>query len=237
MAKNLPDSVRHAAGVWAYRARAEAQASARFAQIARDLEAVSAPEPLVSLARQARDEEAHHVELCLAMVEALGGSITRPKIPHIASGLPGLNLGQSLLLQVVGMCCINETVSAAILGEMLKNATHPLAHRTIQTILRDEIGHARLGWGYLAWSSKKHDVTVLGSLLPGLLRNAVEDELFESSLLVDPAESAQGMGVVPQASRFALFEAAMEDLAFPGFERFGISTEAARAWLAQQTSG
>jgi hypothetical protein len=234
MAKNLPDSVRHAAGVWAYRARAEAQASGRFAQIARDLKTTGAPEALVSLAKEAQGEESHHVELCLGMVKELGGTIPRPEIPHVPSGLPGLNLGQSLLLQVVGMCCINETVSAAVLGEMLKNATHPLAHRTIQTILKDEVGHARLGWGYLAWSAQKEDVSGLEPLLPGLLQNAVEDELFESSMLVDPAESALGLGAVPRASRWALFQAAMEDLVFPGFEQLGVSTRAAKDWLAHR---
>ena len=233
MAKN-PNPARYAAGVWAYRARAEAQASGRFAQIARDLKTTGAPEPLVSLAKEAQREESHHVDLCLAMVEELGGTIPRPEIPHVPSGLPGLNLGQSLLLQVVGMCCINETVSAAVLGEMLKNATHPLAHRTIQTILKDEVGHARLGWGYLAWSAQKEDVSGLESLLPALLQNAVEDELFESSMLVDPAESALGLGAVPRASRWALFQAAMEELVFPGFEQLGVSTRAAKDWLVNR---
>ena len=76
--KDYPkDARRRAAGVWAFRARAEALASGRFVQLARDLEDVGAPQVVVDLAGRGAEEEDKHIGLCMDLVEALGGRIKR----------------------------------------------------------------------------------------------------------------------------------------------------------------
>jgi hypothetical protein len=233
----MQDAQWRAAEVWASRAHAEAQSAARFNQLARDLKATGAPEGLVELAEKAETEETEHVDLCLRLVNHLGHKTHRPKIPTIPSGVAGLEPKEALLLQMVGMCCINETVSAAILGEMLRQAEPGRVHDTIQTILRDEIGHSRLGWAYLAYIAGDGKLTLLEKELPTLLQNAVTDELFEQPDLDDPDHLSAPLGTVPRVTRFELFEAALLDLVFLGLERFGVETAAGRAWLAKASGG
>src|SRR4029079_14544376 len=52
-------------------------------------------------------------------------------------------------LVLVGACCISETIASAYLQHCGKLA-QGRARETIKTLLRDEIGHAQLGWGYVA---------------------------------------------------------------------------------------
>ena len=133
------------------------------------------------------------------------------------------------------MCCINETVSAAILGEMLRNAERGLVHDTIQQILRDEIGHGRLGWAYLAHAVNDHNRALIANAIPTLLQNAVKDELFEQPDINDPDLLVAPYGAVPRVTRFAFFEAALLDLVFPGLERFNVDTAHGRAWLTSRS--
>ena len=222
-----------AAEVWASRAHAEAQSAARFNQLARDLKSTGAPEVLVNLAEQAEAEETEHVDLCLRLVNHFGHKTTRPEISKIPSGVAGLKPKDALLLQMVGMCCINETVSAAILGEMLRQAEAGRVHNTIQTILKDEVGHSRLGWAYLSYVKEEANLKLLSRELPTLLQNAVTDELFEQPDLDDPDHLSAPLGTVPRIVRFEIFEASLLDLVFVGLERFGVDTTPGRAWLAQ----
>jgi len=117
---------------------------------------------------------------------------------------------------------------------MLKQAAPGLAHDTIQTILRDEIGHSRIGWAYLAHEAQHNGVAVLSDALPKLLEWAVTDELFEVPDEADPDRAAMHLGAVPRDTRLALFQASLRDLVFPGLERFGVDISAGKAWLATQ---
>jgi hypothetical protein len=231
------DLKRRAAQVWASRAVAEAQAAARFDQIADDLHATNAPAVLVELSRAAAAEERTHVEFCLELVEHFGHQAPRPTVPSLSSSVNDFTASDSLLLQIVGMCCINETISAAILSEMLRNAETGMVHDTIQKILRDEISHSRIGWGYLQFIQSKHAAALISKHLPGLLSNAVNDELFEQPDINDPDLKVAPYGAVPRVTRFEFFGAALRDLVFPGLERFDVDVSAGQRWLTSMTSG
>ena len=229
----MQDAQWRAAEVWAARAHAEAQSAARFNQLARDQKATGAPQVQEELAEKAEVEETEHVDLCLRLVNHFGHKTHRPEIPTIPSGVGGLEPKDALLLQMVGMCCINETVSAAIRGEMLRQAEPGRVHNTIQTILKDEVGHSRLGWAYLSYVKDEANLKLLSKELPTLLQNAVTDELFEQPDLDDPDHLSAPLGTVPRIVRFELFEASLLDLVFVGLDRFGVDTAAGQAWLAQ----
>jgi hypothetical protein len=71
-----------------------------------------------------------------------------------------------------------------------------------------------------------------------MLGATVDDDLFHpvDAAREDPALLA--LGVLPHPAKRALFVRALEEVVFPGLERAGVDTAAARAWLAgRQASG
>ena len=234
--RSLPKPLRErAAGVWAFRARAEAQASARFVQLHHDLRAANAPAIVLEMAEEAASEEAEHVRLCVELVHALGAKIDAPSIPTLQTNSQPTEKEARILLQVVGMCCINETISAAVLAEMLRQSAKGQVHNSIQQILSDEIGHSRMGWAYLSFMSEHGYAPVVAQGLPSLLANAVTDELFETPEVDDPNGPIQTLGALPRESRFKLFSVSLTELVFPGLERFGVDTQSGKQWLAGRT--
>jgi hypothetical protein len=166
--RDFPQSARsRAAGVWAFRARAEAIASGRFVQLGRDLADVNAPQVVVELAQRAAEEEARHIEICMDLVECMGAHIEKPSTPEFRLPDQLKNKQRMVLLQMVGTSCINETISATVLAEMMRRAESGQMHDSIQEILRDEIDHGRMGWAYVAHLAQEGEA-------------AIEDELFDT---------------------------------------------------------
>jgi hypothetical protein len=233
---SFPESARkRAARTWTFRAGAEAWASARFVQLARDLEAHQAPDVVVQMAHKAAVEEAEHIQLCLTLARAFGATPDELAMPHIASPPVSDTSHITLLMQVVGACCINETISAAVLNHMLRASEPGIVHDTIQQILRDEIGHSRIGWAYLAHMAEQFDVRPLGAMMPQLLAAAITDELFDMPEDADEDDPVTRLGVVPHAARTALFTASVNDLVLPGISTFQVDPEPAAQWLKQQS--
>ncbi len=231
---DLPEPVRRrAAGVWKFRAQAEAIAAGRFQQIARDLRTTGAPQIVIELSEQAAKEEARHLDLCVELIKELGGNVAPPTIPHLEVEPHLACQERGLLLQVVATCCINETISAAILGEMLRLARPGRVHDTVQEILRDEINHGRIGWALLAHEAAQGPLEDVSSNITWMLDAAITDELLSGQAVEDPDTESADLGTLPRASRFRLFHDALNDLVFPGFEAFSISLEQPKTWLAQ----
>src|SRR6187200_3408196 len=66
--------VRHlAARIWAFRARAEVEAAARFSRLASRLSDVGARVEVVRMAESASSDEVRHAELCAELVRHFGG--------------------------------------------------------------------------------------------------------------------------------------------------------------------
>lgn len=226
------ESRKRAASVWSFRARAEATASGRFIQLARDLARVAAPSVVVDLAAQASEEESRHISLCQDLVEGLGGNPgPRPSVPNFRLPEDLVDKERTVILQVVGTSCINETVSATVLAEMMRLSERGQMHDTIQEILRDEIDHGRIGWAYLAHLSQKNTLDFVGAHLPMLLDAAIEDELFDTPDPHDPDAATMCLGALPQVKRAALFREAIEDLVLPGLSRFGVDTRLGEEWI------
>ncbi len=228
---------RRAAGVWAFRAQAEATAAGRFLQLARDLESVAAPSVVVDLAARASEEEERHIRLCQDLVAGIGADPGgSPAIPHFELPQELLDKERTVLLQVLGTSCINETVSATVLAEMMRCANRGQVHDTIQEILRDEINHGRIGWAYLAHLSEKGSLDYVGRYLPMLLDAAVEDELFDTPDPDDPDEATIALGTLPKWKRAALFQEAVEELVLPALGRFGVDTRWGEEWVKAKRS-
>lgn len=236
--RDFPQSARkRAAGVWAFRARAEAIASGRFVQLGRDLADVNAPQVVVELAEKAAEEEARHIRICMDLVEGLGAKIERPETPTFFLREDLKNKQRTVLLQMVGTSCINETISATVLAEMMRRAESGPMHDSIQEILRDEIDHGRVGWAYVAHLAQKGEVGFVGAHLPDLFEAAIEDELFDTPDPDDPDAATMCLGTLPKVERARLFQSAVADLILPGLAHFGIDTAGGEKWLKERAGG
>jgi uncharacterized ferritin-like protein (DUF455 family) len=203
-----------------------------FDRLALDLRRLGAPQAIQDMAEQGARDERAHIVLCKDLAERLGWRFDEvPEVPSTQALTDRAVSQADLLIRMVGMGCINETVSAVVLNHMLRLSQPGPVHDTIHVILQDEMGHSRIGWAYLAHMAERHDVRPLGALLPKMLEQAITDELFAGHLIADPDADATALGAVPRASRVALFTAAIEDLVFAGLARHGIDTSHGEAWL------
>jgi hypothetical protein len=227
-------TVNAAGRVWAYRARSEREASSRFDRLAVALEEGSAGAGLAALARQPARDEHRHARLCSELASRFRCASAGDQAvvcPPLAS--PGLGQRELLLYEVVAMCCVTETLSAALLVEMMRRADDREVKRVVHEILRDEIDHSRLGWAHLAVEHERGITGFLAERMPALLAATVTEELFW------PGEGSEGStldgyGALGRRARLEIFLATMCDVVFPGLERFAIDTMPVRRWLAEQ---
>jgi hypothetical protein len=175
-------------------------------------------------------EELRHARLCAAVVQALGGepvaTIDRlDEVPRHEDAPPL----EALLRNILSISCLNETVAVAIIGASRDAIVHPGLHALLTSILKDEVGHARLGWRIL----EAHAAQLDGGLRARLSRYLVPAfrQLRERNTL-DLAhrvsDRAMTLGVCDGRDATGLFLRTVEEVIVPGLEAHGL--EAAPAW-------
>lgn len=226
---------RMAGETWALRALGERAAEARFARLAEALGAAGTSAPVLELANRAASDEARHFGFCVDAAARFDVAVPDESvaIPWTATGMSD---DQRLLHEVVAMCCITETLSAAFLVEMQRQTTDPELHATVREILADEVGHSRIGWGHLAHVYGRIDLRYLGACLPGMLSDTVGDVLFASSSPNDPALALGPYGVLARTTRREIFTACMRQVVFPGLTQHGVDCAAGIQWLDTRSS-
>jgi hypothetical protein len=232
--------VRHlAAGIWAFRARAEVEAAERFARLASRLSGVGARVEIVRMAESAASDEERHADLCADLVRHFGGDARARAAAHPREVAPsGLTPRERVLYEVVALSCITETLSAALLGAIVEQALDDRVKQNVHAILRDEIEHGRLGWAHLSLEGARGEVRFLGDYLPAMLESTIDDEIFgEEGVASEPIETVlAGLGALSRADRRALFVETMLGVVFPGLERFGVDTGEGSRWLHRQVN-
>ncbi len=239
---------------WQMRHRFELIAAARFGWLADELAALGAHGAVATLARTAAADELRHAARCRELVVHYGGALVgdlfvaasdlggalfvaasgspASPLPSVARVAPaGLSRREALLYEVVAMSCVTETLSTALLGELVDAAGDAVARAAMHEILRDEVNHSRLGWAHIASEHERGSRDVVGPHLPAMLRHTVEEELF-SGAPEDPAwREVARLGALSRASRLRIFADAMRSVVFPGLARFGVDTTLGAAWL------
>jgi hypothetical protein len=228
------ESRRLAARVWSARRVVELDAAMRFEQLATELAAQGASSNVTGLAREAAAEELRHAELCGMLSRHFGGlPASVESLPLRRLAPPELGPRDALAYEVVAVCCVTETLSTALLGGLVERATDPLARRSLQSILRDEVRHSRLGWAYLAETAPPTAMASVSRHLPALLAATLADELFDESTVAFGEAALAGLGQLERAERRRIVHETLERVVFPGLELFGADAEAGRRWLLQ----
>jgi hypothetical protein len=132
-------------------------------------------------------------------------------------------------LHVTALCCVNETIACAALRASMQASQSPLVSAALQSILSDEIDHARAGWAHLASASVSIETKrALAPWLPRLLAGHLDALLDDGAPL--PGEGYPQHGMLSRASLRGIIASALDAVILPGFERAGIETGDAREW-------
>lgn len=214
--------------IWADRARSELGAGSGFARVVVHLYDLGARAEVVGLATRASAEEVEHALACRDLAELyLGEPVTMPTPKRI--GMPphrGADDRVRAALHVIGLCCFSETIAVEFMGRQLDASTFEAVRASSSAHLRDEIGHARVGWAHLG--SDCHDrkeKRELSRWLARMLRANVEHWLSRIALL--PEEGVAGHGYAPrQHFREGVFKACTEVIV-PGFDAVGLDAKGA----------
>jgi len=231
-----PGSLRSlAAAAWKFRWLVELEAEARFARLAQRLEQIGAGREMVDLARRCSQDERRHAGLCAELATGYGESVPREFSPRLREIAPrGLLLRGQVLYEVVASCCITETESMGVLTALLEAVRSPRLRQVLHELARDEVRHSRLGWAHLAAEHAQGTTAFLGPLVPAMLEGSVGPELFTRGSPDDEDEGLLEHGVLPRRRKLEVFRGTLEEVVFPGIDRFGVDTAPARAWLTDK---
>ena len=226
------------ARVWQKRGGLELQVGGGFAAVARELFEHGAAQPVMALVGQAVRDEIHHAEISVELAARYrGGDVVwpEPAAVHVPEFAPATAAFRTTL-HVIALCCINETVACAVLEASFARARSPLVRAGIQSILADEIDHARAGWAHLASNfvsaeTKRALPNWIRRLLAGKLDALLEDEAPM------PGEPFPHHGMLSRDTFRATVHAALDDVVLPGFERAGIDIGPAKSWATSTREG
>ncbi|HUM11174.1 MAG TPA: ferritin-like domain-containing protein [Myxococcaceae bacterium] len=224
---------RAAAEAWAFRARVEQEAAQRFDRLAAIVAGFDPGSPVPAMMRRAADDERRHTELCSRLARNLGSPVTLDPAADLPAIAPRtLDARQAALYEVVAACCITETESMATLTTLLAGEPDPEVREVLHSISRDELVHSRMGWAHLSRESSSAEVAFLSPLIPGMLAGTIDEGLFGSPPADEDPEGLLRLGVLPLARKREVFLGTLEQVVFPGLERFGVDPEPGRQWLS-----
>ena len=131
----------------------------------------------------------------------------------------------------MALCCITETLSVVLLTAMLERTDRDEVRDVLREVLRDEIKHSRIGWGYLAAIEVGDDAGAVATALPRMLAGTVPSDVFEPDPDPKLAAELEALGCLSRASISSLFCETLEEVIWPGLEGAAIETAEARRWL------
>lgn len=223
------------AQIWREREKTEREAASLFANLAEGMRRCGLPSDLAAMADEASEDEIDHAGRCREIIAEC--AFQGPMLEAGTRGLMGpleWSLENRVLYTSVAMGCVTETLSTALLLEMKKRMDAPIIEKTVRAILGDEVNHSRLGWTHLAYHCQRGEADFLGDYLP---------RMFEALLIAESEEASEqrpehcevyGLGILPRLRVEEVFKETLEEVILPGFEEFGVPTQASHTWCRQR---
>jgi hypothetical protein len=177
-------------------------------------------------------EERRHGVLCGAVVEALGGeaSFIEPALdyPDHADVAPR----EGVIRNVLSIACMSETIAVSLIGaERLAMPEGPLRD-VLETILADEVGHARFGWKLVSETLPRMDRGArerLNAYLAVAFAHVEQHELAHISDDEGAGEAGAALGLCHGRAMRQLFYATVTDVIIPRLNALGLSADVAWA--------
>ncbi|HWZ87913.1 MAG TPA: ferritin-like domain-containing protein [Polyangiaceae bacterium] len=223
------------AGTWAFRTRAEIEASARFARMATDLAGVGADPVVVRGALEASEDEARHRDLCALVAARFGVPDAKNHVPpRQRIGRSNMDPRDRSLWEVVAVCCISETMNTSLLTRCQEVAKDEQIRSTLHELLKDEVRHAQLGWAHLASERAAGRGEFLREILPLMLEASVEPGFLDGSQQPPWTEAMYDYGELPMTELVQIYCETLLEVVFRGLDVMGVDTSHGRAWLSAQ---
>jgi hypothetical protein len=221
---------------WPLRAAEELRSALVFRALARASRVSRMPAEWSERFEAAVCDEVRHARLCASVGRALGATAPRYDAGPVRARLVNLSdavtRASTLLLIEVAM---GETVSMSLFRAGRRAAREPLTRVALESILRDEVRHQRLGWtGSTAlWPSlteaqrERLQLEATAALAAMEQQNAAPAfSRLAAGEAFDPAHAA--LGVLAPEARVEAFYVAVEHLVVPRLTRLGL--DGPRAW-------
>ena len=223
--------------IWNERARSELGAGSGFAQVLVGLYAIGASPEVIKLAAEAATQEVAHAESCRSLAELyLGEPVAMPRPKRVS--MPAHRGSTDALrahLHVIGLSCVNETVAADFVARCLDASEVDALHEASSKHLRDEIGHARVGWAHLGSGAiDAADRARLEVHLPRIVLANVS--IWRQRLALLPEHPPSGHGYPPREALWRSTIAAFETLVIAGLAEAGFDATRSRRALVRAIS-
>jgi hypothetical protein len=204
---------------WLGRASGELTTALSFEFMLEDLRDLAAPPALLELAETAIGDEHRHVDWCLRLARRLDEA--QPANAELGGTrplqLPGASESDNRILRTVFGGCFSETVAVQVLLTSQSRIAYETPRRLNRQHLAEEVRHARLGWGLLAWPElRRRDREMIGSFVPALTELAREAWCGPQRSLDSELE---GFGYLSTPLVAQAFEIALREVILPGLER------------------
>lgn len=206
---------------WLGRAHGELTTALSFEFMLEDLRALGAPRSLLELAESAIADEHRHVDWCLRFARLLSDE---PCHAELGGTRPvtfdGASEHDNRLLRSVFGGCFSETVAVQVLLASQAGLTLDSARRLNRQHVAEEVRHARLGWGLVAWPELgARDRSMLAAFVPAM--TSLTRALWTApDRAADPQLEALGYLSV-QLIEGAMTQA-FDEVILPGLEHNGI---------------
>ncbi|MGO9837116.1 MAG: hypothetical protein ACLP1X_23210 [Polyangiaceae bacterium] len=227
-----PETRHFVATTAARRSELELRGAAAFTAVTQALTDLRADLRIVDLSARAIAEEIDHSRIYLSVARAYAGEElpTPPPEPIAVPAYPRVGADGERVLQVVGMCSINETMACGFLELCLQGATAPGVREGLRRVLEDEIRHARIGWAYLG-SPDVGDAErrLVSEWLQPMLRAQWRGWCDQIATL--PAGECVEHGCPSGKAIERAANASVRDLVLPGFARAGIDVTGTLEWF------
>jgi rubrerythrin len=221
----------HALPTWAGRMKNEHGSARVFRHLAEQLDRAELDG---AACREFAEEERRHGVLCAAVLEALGGQAVFVEEPCDYPMHEDASPLEAVARNVLSICCLSETVAVALIGaERLAMTPGPLRD-LLESILADEIGHARFGWRLLheiAPRLSPRERARVDRYLALAFAGLEQHQLAHISDASSPGGLAAELGVCDGRDMRALFYRTAEEVIVPRLEDLGFAARA--AWDAR----
>lgn len=207
--------------IWRNREHIEVEATIIFDQLARDLTMLwGAKDPITQLALRSSHDEARHALRCQQILS--NGENDYPPLKadyKIQFGHENFSPIQRVLYTALGVCCITETLSTALLLEMHQRARTGFIKDTIHEILVDEVDHGKLGWAILSKAAISMDISWLSEHVPGLIKEAFSSDITP---MIGVSKDLCPWGILTEKDARPIMNQTIESVIKPGLKQFGI---------------
>lgn len=197
------------------------------------------PRVVADVARMST-EEIRHAEACAEVLVNLDAEPSCPALDALPAAARHDDAAPRVAFarNVASVGCASETVAVALVESERAIAATPDLERVLTGILRDEIGHARLGWTALRKIVAELDARErreVDRYLPSLF----EHQLRHYGRLADfpeTTERARRAGAPDGKASLRLFWETLEGVIVPGLEASGLDARAGLATAIARTT-